>query len=136
MPTPDVSDSARDSFTTANDVLGTVVGETFGYLLTAAWTVLVVVALGRRYAGRWFQLLGATSAALILTGVVSPLEVPLIDTANFIGYILWSAWLISFGVVILQHQRRHVAPSAVPDHRTSRGALPTYRSARALTTGD
>ena len=106
---PDVSEAARESFTTANDVLGTIVGETFGYLLTAAWTVLVVVALGRRYAGRWFQLLGATSAALILTGVVSPLEVPLIDTANFIGYILWSAWLISFGVVILLRERQHSA---------------------------
>ena len=71
--------------------------------------MLVVVALGRRYAGRWFQLLGATSAALILTGVVSPLELPLIDTANFIGYILWSVWLISFGVVILLRQRQHSA---------------------------
>ena len=55
---PSVASSARDSFTTASDILGTAIGETLGYLLTATWTVLVVVALGRRYAGRWFQVLG------------------------------------------------------------------------------
>jgi hypothetical protein len=108
-----IAQSARDSFATANDVLGTIVGETFGYILTAAWTLLVVVALGRRYAGRWFHVLGATSAALVLVGVLSPLELPVIDTANFIGYILWSAWLISLGVVILRHERRPAA-SPVP----------------------
>ena len=54
-----VAAAARDSFTTASDILGTAIGETLGYLLTATWTVLVIVALGRRYAGRWFQVLGA-----------------------------------------------------------------------------
>src|SRR3954468_17797454 len=33
-----VASSARDSFTTAGDVLGTAIGETLGYFLTAAWT--------------------------------------------------------------------------------------------------
>jgi len=32
--------------------------------------------------------------------------VPVIDTANFAGYILWSAWLVSLAVVILLHERR------------------------------
>ena len=97
---------ARDSFTTASDILGTAIGETLGYLLTATWTVLVIVALGRRYAGRWFQVLGAVSAALVLVGVLSPLGLPVIDTANFFGYVLWSVWLIAFAVVILVHERR------------------------------
>ena len=107
---PDTAQAARDSFATANDVLGTTVGETFGYILTAAWTLLVVVALGRHYAGRWFQILGATSAALVFIGVLSPLELPVIDTANFVGYILWSVWLISLGVLILHHESRQLAP--------------------------
>jgi hypothetical protein len=112
---PDIAEAARDSFATANDVLGTVVGETLGYLLTAAWTVLVVVALGRRYAGRWFQILGVTSAGLVVAGVLSPLGLPVIDTANFVGYILWSVWLIALGIGLLHHQRRHVAtPNPVP----------------------
>ena len=92
--------------TTASDILGTAIGETLGYLLTATWTVLVIVALGRRYAGRWFQVLGAVSAALVLAGVLSPLGLPVIDTANFFGYVLWSVWLIAFAVVILVHERR------------------------------
>ena len=101
-----VAAAARDSFTTASDILGTAIGETIGYLLTATWTVLVIVALGRRYAGRWFQLLGAGSALLVLAGVLSPLGLPGIDTANFFGYVLWSVWLIAFGVVMLVHERR------------------------------
>ena len=117
---PDVAAAARDAFTTAGNVLGTTIGETCGYALTATWTVLVVIALGRRYSGRWFQLLGATSAALVIVGVLSPLELPVVDTANFVGYILWSTWLIALGIVILQHQRRrHATPAAVATTATA-----------------
>jgi hypothetical protein len=101
-----VASSARDSFTTVSDVLGTGIGETLGYLLTATWTVLVVVALGRHYAGQWFQVLGVVSAALVFVGVLSPLDVAGVDTANFVGYVLWSVWLVAFGVVILVRDRR------------------------------
>ena len=74
-----------------------------------------MVALGRRYAGRWFQVLGLVSAVLVLCGVVSPLGLPVIDTANFFGYVLWSLWLIAFGVVILLRERRAgaLSPAAV-----------------------
>lgn len=105
-----VAAAARESFTTAGDILGTAVGETLGYALTATWTVLVIVALGRRYAGRWFPALGALSAALVLAGVLSPLGLPVIDAANFVGYILWSLWLIAFAVVIVVHAHRADAP--------------------------
>jgi Domain of unknown function (DUF4386) len=101
-----VAANGRDSFTTVSDILGTGLGETLGYLLTATWTVLVIVALGRRYAGRWFGVLGMASAALVFVGVFSPLGVQAIDTANFVGYVLWSVWLIAFGVVLLAHERR------------------------------
>ena len=105
--------AARDSFTTASDILGTGIGETLGYLLTATWTVLVIVALGRRFAGRWFGALGAVSAGLVLAGVLSPLDLPGVDSANFIGYVLWSLWLIAFGVVVLVRGRRAAtSPSA------------------------
>ena len=92
------------------------IGETLGYLLTAAWTVLVVVALGRRFAGRWFAVLGGVSAALVLVGVLSPLGLPVVDTANFFGYVLWSVWLIAL-------RRRHrSSASAVPRARRSAAA--------------
>jgi Domain of unknown function (DUF4386) len=109
----DVASGARDSFTTASDLLGTFLGETVGYLLTAAWTVLVVVALGRNYAGRWFQVLGAASAVLVFAGVFSPAGLEVLDTANFVGYVLWSVWLVALATVILVHERRFARrPSA------------------------
>jgi hypothetical protein len=110
---PGAAASGRDAFTTASDILGTALGETVGYLLTAMWTVLVVVALGRAFAGRWFQVLGFASAALVVVGVLSPLDLPVVDTANFIGYVLWSVWLIAFAVVILRRERRPAASKAV-----------------------
>ncbi len=97
--------AARDAFATANRVLGTAIGETGGYLLTAAWTVLVLVALGTAFAGRWFTVLGAVSAVLILAGVLVPLDVPGADQANFAGYVLWSVWIVVFGLLLLT--RRH-----------------------------
>jgi hypothetical protein len=110
---PGVAAAARDSFTTVSNVLGTALGETLGYLLTATWTALVLVALGRRFGGRWFAALGAASAGLVLVGVLSPLDLPVVDTANFFGYVLWSIWLIAFGVVIVVRERRAgAAPSA------------------------
>jgi hypothetical protein len=110
---PGVAAAARDSFTTVSNVLGTALGETLGYLLTATWTALVLVALGRRFGGRWFAALGAASAGLVLVGVLSPLDLPVVDTANFFGYVLWSIWLIAFGVVIVVRERRAgAAPSS------------------------
>jgi hypothetical protein len=108
------ADGDADSFRTASDILGTGIGETLGYLLTATWTVLVVVALRRRFAGRWFGVLGAVSALLVLVGVLSPLDLPGIDTANFFGYVLWSIWLIAFGVVILLRERRAGTSESTP----------------------
>jgi hypothetical protein len=88
------------AFETIHTVLGQVVGETFGYFLTATWTVLIIYALGQRLAGRWFSYLGLAAAALIALGVLVPLDVPGTDFANFVGYILWSVWLLAFAILI------------------------------------
>ena len=89
-----------DTFETIHTILGEVIGETFGYLLTATWTVLIIYALGRRLAGRWFSAVGLLAAALIALGVLVPLGVPGTDFANFVGYIVWSLWLLAFAVLI------------------------------------
>jgi Domain of unknown function (DUF4386) len=104
-----VAAGARDSFVLAHRILGNLIGETLGYLLTAAWTLLVLVALGRTFAGRWFIALGAVSAVLVLAGVLSPLDLPGIDLANFIGYVLWSVWLVVFGLLLLLRRPRTTA---------------------------
>lgn len=101
--------AAEQAFSTANRLLGNLVGETGGYLLTAAWTVLVLVALGTAFAGRLFVAVGAVSAALILLGVASPLDLPLVDLANFAGYVLWSGWLVAFGTVLIVRRSSLVA---------------------------
>jgi hypothetical protein len=98
------ADGDRDAFATAHRLLGTLVGETLGYALTAAWTVLVLVALGRTFAGRWFPALGGAAAVLIAAGVLSPLHVPGVDMANLVGYVLWSVWLVAFAVLVLRRR--------------------------------
>jgi Domain of unknown function (DUF4386) len=110
---PDAAAHARAAFGTANRVLGNLVGETGGYLLTAAWTLLVLAALGSGFAGRWFPALGSVSAALVLAGVLWPLDLPLIDAANFAGYVLWSVWLVLFAAVLVLRPRRR-SPVPVP----------------------
>ncbi|QAY72048.1 DUF4386 family protein [Agromyces protaetiae] len=95
------------TFSTLNSVLGQTIGETFGYLLTTAWTVLAVIALRRAgVIGRLTGILGFVSAALIVTGVLVPLDVPFADQANFVGYILWSAWLVILGITAIVRGRR------------------------------
>jgi Domain of unknown function (DUF4386) len=116
---PTTAAAGRDSFAMAHRILGHLIGETFGYVLTAAWTLLVLAALGRRFAGRWFTMLGAVSAILILAGVFSTLNTAL-DTANFIGYILWSAWLVAFAVLLLRRPRTGNPTIAEPAHSGAR----------------
>jgi len=89
---------AVSDFETVHDVLGTFIGETLGYTLTALWTILVIVAF--RSGPTSFRTRGAISAVLILSGVVVPLEVPGADQANFIGYVLWSLWLVALATHI------------------------------------
>lgn len=92
----------ESQFRTANFILGTVIGETCGYILTAAWTVLVVTSLGRRFAGRAFAVIGTGSSAMISVGVLSPLGLSLIDAVNFAGYVLWSLWLVWLAIALVR----------------------------------
>ncbi len=88
------------TFEQLHQILGVIVGETLGYLFTAWWTLLVLQAIGRRIAGAWFTWLGLVAALLILLGVLEPFGLPGAGLANFIGYVLWSVWLIAFGVFL------------------------------------
>ena len=93
--------AAEDRFELLHVVLGKVIGETLGYALTATFTVLVVVALGRTVLPRWLALLGYAAAVLIATGVVIPvLEVA--SLTNFAGYVAWCVWLLTVATVLVR----------------------------------
>ena len=98
-PTP----AAAQAFDMLNLVLGTTIGETIGYALTAAWTVLVCVGLSRTLLGRALTAVGLAAAVLIAVGTVEPL-LPLAGLANFVGYVVWSAWLVAFAVLVLRRR--------------------------------
>ena len=92
--------AAHHTFEQLHFWLGTILGETIGYALTATFTVLVVIAITRQIAARWLSWLGYASAALIATGIVIPLGVAGASTTNFVGYIAWCLWLIAMAVVL------------------------------------
>ena len=56
---------------------------------------------------------------LVLAGVLSPLDLPLVDMANFVGYVLWSLWLLAFAAVLLVRHRA----AADRQPRATEGAL-------------
>jgi hypothetical protein len=106
---------AVEQFNWLNTVLGQGLGEAGGYLLTAAWTVLVLLALRRRLAlPSVFAVVGLVSAVMILSGLLVPLEVPGADTANFAGFLLWTAWIVWFGVLLLRGSFRVRAVPSTP----------------------
>lgn len=93
--------AAEDRFEFLHTLLGKVVGETIGYALTAAFTVLVVIALSRTVLPVWLAWTGYASAALIATGIVIPV-LGAASLTNFAGYVLWCLWLLGVGFLLLR----------------------------------
>lgn len=113
---PAASEATRDSvevvFEAFNQYAGVAVGEHLGYLFTGLWTALVALAVFRsgRF-GRWFGILGLVSAAGILVGTLEFAGLPAAADVVTLAYILWSVWLLVFGIILL----RRVQPgSAAP----------------------
>ena len=105
---------AIDTFRMLHTYLGGVIGETFGYALTAVWTVAMVRGIAHR-PGRWFAPLGYASAGLIVTGLLEPLGLGVAGLTNFVGYLAWSVWMIALGTSLLRRSRtRTVARDVRP----------------------
>lgn len=99
---------AEDRFELLHNLLGKAIGETLGYAFTAAFTVLVVIALRRTLLPSWLAYVGIAAAALIATGVVIPVVEPA-SLTNFAGYVLWCAWLLAVAFVLLRSTRSNTA---------------------------
>jgi len=97
---PARAQDAYHRFQVLHTWLGTVIGETAGYFLTAVFTVLVVRAVTRARAPRWMSYLGYLAAALIATGVVVPLGLDIARLTNFAGYVGWCTWLVAMAIVL------------------------------------
>ena len=113
---PARAQDAYHQFDVLQTWLGTIIGETIGYALTAVFTVLVVRAITRSSAPRWTAYLGYAAAALIATGVVIPLGLGIARLTNFAGYVAWCAWLIAMAVTLW---RSNPGPSALPRSQNS-----------------
>jgi hypothetical protein len=124
-PTSSAADRADaiHLFETFHDLLGGLIGETFGYALTAIWTIAMVYGLRHRF-GRWFAPVGMASAALVATGLVEKVGVEAAGLTNFVGYIAWSIWIVAVGVALIRRPRPTAAVTRVP-------AQPAFASASA-----
>ena len=92
--------AAHHAFRLAHTWLGTIIGETVGYALTATFTVLVAAVVTRATAPRWMALLGYAAAALIATGVLVPLGLHAATLTNFAGYVAWCLWLLAMAALL------------------------------------
>jgi hypothetical protein len=111
---PTSSEATRESvavvFEAFNQYAGVAVGEHLGYLFTGLWTALVALALLQsplfvRF-GRWLGLLGLVSAAGILAGTLEFVGIALAADVVTVAYILWSVWLLAFGIALLWRTER------------------------------
>ncbi len=97
-------------FDAANRYLGMGVGEHFGYLFTAAWTLLVAALIIRQH--RNVAVAGVLIALGVLAGMAEPFGVPMAGAINAISYTLWAVWTLALGIVVLRGERREAA--AIP----------------------
>jgi hypothetical protein len=109
---PSRTAGAHHSFELVHTWLGTILGETIGYALTAAFTVLITLGVTRAVAPRWMTWLGYAAAALIATGVVIPLGLEAASLTNFAGYVLWCLWLLAMAAFLWRTPATATTPAA------------------------
>jgi hypothetical protein len=86
--------------------LGVAVGEHLGYLTTGAWSILFALGTAGAFP-LWSTIVGVTVGAMLLVGsleFVGPFERHGWKVAGVlvtVGYLVWSAWLIVLGVLLL-----------------------------------
>lgn len=94
-------DSAAVTFQAFHRYAGVAIGEHLGFLFTGAWTLLlcfaiIQTALVHPILG-W---LGILPALGVLVGVFEETGFKAAGAVNAISYILWSVWLVAFGMAL------------------------------------
>lgn len=81
---------------------GAGIGEHFGYLFTALWTVSVAIALMGQY--RVISWVGIALAVGIAVGMAEPFGFAAAGAINAIAYTAWAVWLVVLGVLVLRQR--------------------------------
>jgi hypothetical protein len=95
-------DSAAVTFLAFHRYAGVAVGEHLGYLFTSAWSVLLCIAVIQTgIVHPLIGWLGIIPAFGVLAGVFEEAGLKAAGAVNAISYILWSIWLVAFGIALL-----------------------------------
>jgi len=82
--------------------IGVAIGEHVGYLFTSVWTVLLCLAIiSTHLVSPLFGWLGILPAIGVFIGVFEETGFKAASAINAISYLLWSVWLIAFGVAVV-----------------------------------
>ena len=103
---PDSTQATRDAvvvvFQAFHRYAGVAIGEHLGYIFTSLWTVLLCMAIvGTHLVSPLFGWLGILPAIGVLAGVFEETGFKAAGAINAISYLLWSIWLIAFGIALL-----------------------------------
>ena len=81
---------------------GVAIGEHLGYIFTSLWTILLCLAIIQtRLVSPLVGWLGILPALGIFVGVFEETGFKPAGTINAISYLVWSVWMIAFGVAFL-----------------------------------
>jgi hypothetical protein len=81
---------------------GVAIGEHLGYIFTSTWTILLCIAIVQMdVVNPLLGWLGIVPAVGVLVGVFEETGFKAAGAINAISYILWSVWLIAFGIALL-----------------------------------
>jgi hypothetical protein len=95
-------DSIAVTFQAFHRYAGVAIGEHLGFIFTSAWTVLLCIAIIQtRVVSPLLGWLGILPALGVLAGVFEETGLKAAGMINAISYILWSIWLIAFGIAVL-----------------------------------
>ncbi len=100
--TPATRESVAVTFQAFHRYVGVAIGEHLGYLFTSIWTILLCIAVVQTsVVNPLVGWLGIIPALGVFIGVFEETGFKAAGAVNAISYILWSIWLIAFGVALL-----------------------------------
>jgi hypothetical protein len=95
-------DSAAVTFQAFHRYAGMAIGEHLGFLFTSIWTLLLCIAVIQTgLIHPIFGWLGIVPAIGVAAGVFEEAGFKAAGAINAISYILWSIWLVAFGIALL-----------------------------------